>query len=179
MSSMRMLIIFTAFWISFSGILTETFAASQWNLILNDDGQPTAAYVEFVNPIRLKLELSVDLNPQGVPTRGTVRFENGFSRRLGSEEMMFYWNDHSGSRQLWETKALQEQTDIITPSELTQAFQDAYVRIFLTNRKEFIGHILSISEEMIQLDVDANWPLEINLSQIRQIQFDRNNGPEM
>jgi hypothetical protein len=153
----------------------QSLFAGQWKFESNANGQPVSASTEITNSIGLELKLKIDLDVQPVPspTQGMVKFQGGFERPLGLEEMMFYWKNYKGDRELWEFKGTQGKIYSLKADKLPQTFQGAVSRVFLVSCVDFIGRVATIGADQITLDVSKKDPLKIEVSQIREFQFMR------
>lgn len=113
-----------------------------WNIIANGKGQVTS--MEYENPstyLKIQKYMRVDLDNQGNPKGGAVKFLNGFDRDMPKQEATWYWENFNGRHSLWSylysKGKLIELPSLSTP--LPDSYYGKYTRVVTNSNGEYFG----------------------------------------
>ena len=127
--------------------------------------------------LSIEKEFDFEVDNQGNPTKGTVKFFDGIDRELKvPEELTLMWQQFGGPQQFWDNAKKQGKIISYTSmDELPSTVFGKQVRLFLNDGKEFFGK-LSKSPALpasVLLNTGGAQPLQIDKAIIKEIQQDK------
>jgi hypothetical protein len=124
--------------------------------------------------LNIEKEFDFDVDNQGNPVKGTVKFFDGVERQLGvPEELTLMWQQYGGPQEYWNNAKKQGKIVSYTSmDELPGAVFGKQVRLYLNDGKEFIGTLSKATShpESFLLNTGGAQPLQIDKVIIREIQ---------
>jgi hypothetical protein len=145
-----------------------------WNVFIDMQGKITKMSVENPHtPLSIEREITVDIDKDGNPVRGDVKFIDAVIRELKPREVLYYWDDLKGAHALWEYLASQGKLTIYSPktAPLPQEVFGRQSRILTDDNREFIGKLGALpgNPDWFILDVEGS-PLNVYKMVIRELQ---------
>jgi hypothetical protein len=144
---------------------------------VNIDNKGVLYSMVVTNPqtyLNIEKEFDFDVDNQGNPAKGTVKFFDGVERQLNvPEELTLMWQQFGGPQEYWNNAKKQGKIASYTSmDELPNGVFGRQVRLYLNDNKEFIGTLLKSTThpESILLNTGGAQPLQIDKVIIREIQ---------
>ncbi|MGB7567691.1 MAG: hypothetical protein WBM07_07520 [Chitinivibrionales bacterium] len=144
---------------------------------VNVDTKGVMTSMVVTNPqtyLNIEKEFDFDVDDQGNPTKGTVKFLDGIERQLNvPEELTLMWQQFGGPQEYWNNAKKQGKIIAYTSmDELPNGVFGKQVRLYLNDGKEFIGKLSKSANhaESFSLNTGGSQPLQIDKAIIREIQ---------
>jgi hypothetical protein len=145
-----------------------------WNILTDVQGKITKmSIVNPPTPLAIEREITIDVDRDGNPVRGDVKFIDAAIRELKPREVLYYWEELKGAHALWDYLASQGRVAIFAPKTAPlplEAF-GRQSRILTDDNREFIGKLNTMpsNPDWFILDVGGS-PLNIYKMVIRELQ---------
>jgi len=144
---------------------------------VNVDNKGVMMSMVVTNPqtyLNIEKEFDFDVDNQGNPAKGTVKFFDGAERQLNvPEELTLMWQQFGGPQEFWNNAKKQGKIISYTSmDELPNGVFGRQVRLYLNDGKEFIGTLSKATShpEFLLLNTGGAQPLQIDKVIIREIQ---------
>jgi hypothetical protein len=148
-----------------------------WSLTMAKNGQVSS--MEYENPntyLKIQKYVRVDLDNQGNPTAGAVKFMNGLDRDMPKQEATWYWENFNGRHALWSFLSTKGKLVDIDPqaAPIPDNFYGKYTRAVTNNNVEFFGTLMKAAEgpDAFQLTIDgaSGGPVHFDRKVVKQLQ---------
>jgi hypothetical protein len=150
---------------------------SKNTVAVNIDNKGVMISMVVTNPqtyLNIEKEFDFDVDNQGNPVKGTVKFFDGIERQLNvPEELTLLWQQFGGPSEYWNNAKKQGKIIAYTSmDELPNGVFGRQVRLYLNDGKEFIGTLSRATShpESFLLNTGGAQPLQIDKVIIREIQ---------
>jgi hypothetical protein len=119
----------------------------EWEILSNAQG----IVVSMTRPdmhTALEKEIQIDLDQDGSPIRGSIKFVNGFEREMRPRETVYYWEQWNGPHALWEYLSSVSRIVSLNPKtgDLPLEAYGRQSRIITDDGREFIGKINALPQ---------------------------------
>jgi hypothetical protein len=145
--------------------------------VVNVDGKGVMTSMVVTNPqtyLNIEKEVDFDVDNQGNPVKGTVKFFDGIDRELKvPEELTLLWQQFGGPQQYWDNEKKQGKINSYTSmEELPGGAYGKQARFYLNDGKEFIGKLSKSPSlpDCVLLNTGGAQPLQIDKAIIKEIQ---------
>jgi hypothetical protein len=98
--------------------------------------------------------ISVTIDPDGLPTGGTVTFKGGMERPMGWNETMSYWKTLGGEEALWrdlENRGV--TTSLDSPGPIPEARIGHQTMLVTTTGVDLVGNLLEVKPALYALQI--------------------------
>jgi hypothetical protein len=118
---------------------------------ISADASGGAVTMTLTNPktyLSIESAVTVDVDYQGTPSRGSVKFADGIQRDLNyPTEVMFYWDEFKGPHALWEYYASVNRVDIFNPDDVVipPSMNNRFTRVITKAGVEYFGNLAASS----------------------------------
>jgi hypothetical protein len=153
------------------------FCQSKNIVAVNVDNKGVMTSMVVTNPqtyLNIEKEFDFDVDNQGNPIKGTVKFFDGVERQLNvPEELTLMWQQFGGPQEYWDNAKKQGKIIAYTAmDELPNGVFGRQVRLYLNDGKEFIGKLSKSAthSESLLLNTGGSQPLQIDKAITREIQ---------
>jgi hypothetical protein len=141
------------------------------------DNKGVMTSMTVTNPqtyLSVEKEFDFDVDNQGTPLKGTVKFFDGNERALNvPEELTLMWQQFGGPQQYWDNAKKQGKIISYTSmDELSGGVFGKQVRLFTNDGKDFIGKLSKSPSqpESFLLNTGGPQPLQIDKAVVKEIQ---------
>jgi hypothetical protein len=132
----------------FAGAALADQSANGWNLVTGGGAVTAMSYSNPKTYLNNQEVINLQLNAQGVPQRGIVKFHGGVERDLTSGEVTYYWDDLAGAHALWSY--LESQGKLASVDVQSGPIQGRYygklTRVTTKTDKELFGKLERLSD---------------------------------
>jgi hypothetical protein len=150
-----------------------------WNISTGDNGAVVSMSIS--NPrtyLNIEDIVKIQLNNQGIPVSGRVRFKSGDGERdLIKGEVMFFWENFKGQHALWKYLGSQGRLNSFNPQ--TEPIPDSYfgkmTRVVVKTTSIELFGILARSQDgqnafMLQIEGASNGPIHCEKNAVALMQ---------
>jgi hypothetical protein len=144
---------------------------------VNIDNKGVMTSMVVTNPqtyLNIEKEFDFDVDNQGNPAKGIVKFFDGNERQLNvPEELDLMWHQFGGPQEFWNNAKKQGKITVYKSiDEIPNGGFGRQARLYLNDGKEFIGALLKSTShpETILFNTGGAQPLQIDKIIIREIQ---------
>jgi hypothetical protein len=121
----------------------------EWDILSNAQGRVvTMTRPDLKTKIGVEKEIQIDIDQDGNPIRGEIKFLNGFAREMKPRETVYYWEQFNGPHALWEYLSSVSRITAYNPKTADMPLE-AYgkqSRVIIDDGREFIGKINALPQ---------------------------------
>jgi hypothetical protein len=149
---------------------------NNWNILTEVQGNVASMSISIFGTntyFDIQKEIILEIDREGNPMGGEIKFVNGQKRKLQQQETVFYWDEFDGAHALWDYLLSKERIVSIDPrtAEIPAPAFGRQCRLITGNGKEFIGKINVIASNPSWLTIEImGWSLYVYKQNIRAIQ---------
>lgn len=150
--------------------------SNRWNVLSELQGKVTSMSISvFGRRISFDIEKEIifEIDKEGNPMRGEIKFVNGQKRELQQREMVSYWDEFDGAHALWDYLASKDRIFSIDPktAEIPAEAFGRQSRLITGNGKEYVGKINPIVSHPTWFTIAIpGWSLYVYKPNIHAIQ---------
>jgi hypothetical protein len=126
------------------GIFAET--DEEWTIISEKNG--VVETMSLLNPktqLRIEAEVRLQLDNQGIPLQGRLKYRNDVSRDLTPNEVKLYWQDFNGERAFWKYLESQGKLVTINPTAIPEKAFGKRTKVVDKAGEYLIGKLQSVA----------------------------------
>jgi hypothetical protein len=144
-------ILFVAFALALAvSISPATAAQTIGNWVLNTDAGNAVTSMTINNPatyLNIESVVTIGVDNQGMPQKGTVKFRNGLERPCTPEEVTYFWDNFKGFHSIWEYFASENRVDLFNPdqAQLPASMYGKFSRITTKAGVEYFGKLVEFT----------------------------------
>ncbi len=147
-----------------------------WNILSDEQGKVTSMSMSVFGThayFDIQKEIILQIDMEGNPMGGEIKFVNGQGRPLQQREAFSYWDEYDGAQALWKYLRSKDRVVSIDPqkSEIPAAAFGRTSRIVTGNGKEYFGKINPIPSNPAWFTLEfAGWSLYVYKLNVQAIQ---------
>jgi hypothetical protein len=154
----------------------RTVTRNAWNILSETQGKVTTMSMSVFGMKRyfdIEKEFIVDIDSDGNPVRGILKFVNGEERELKQQEALFFWDEFEGAHVLWQYLISKERIISINPqtSAVPLEAMGKQCRLVTENGREYFGKLNEIPSDSGWYAIQMpGWSMYVYKKNVRLIQ---------